>query len=66
MKTQLKLFLALTAILMFIQIAHATEITARVKNYDRWKDLPGEQLIVMSKQFKEKSDEMFGSYLFLL
>ena len=51
MRTQLKLFLALTAILMFIQIAHATEITARVKNYDHWKDLPSETLFNMVNEF---------------
>lgn len=51
MKTRLKLLTAMLAMLNIIQVAHATELKARVKNYDHWKDLPSETLLDQGNEY---------------
>ena len=51
MKTRLKSFIVLITIVLLGHVSHATEVAARVKNYDHWKDLPSETLFNMVNEF---------------
>jgi AraC-like DNA-binding protein len=51
MKTRLKSFIVLITIVLLGHVSHATEVAARVKNYDLWRDIPGITLLDKGNEY---------------